>query len=137
MESSGFVAVRRSVARGWGFLRGSSGWRLGAAGVAASLLTVQLLLVAYAGLGSMRDAVLAHGAVQLDILPGTLDQRVQELNVELQNMPSVREVRYVPREQVFADERSRDASLVISSDLSQTFWSSQFFKRFPMAPGEW
>ena len=111
MESSGFVAVRRSVARGWGFLRGSSGWRLNAAGVAASLLTVQLLLVAYAGLGSMRDAVLAHGAVQLDILPGTLDQRVQELNVELQNMPSVREVRYVPREQVFADERSRDASL--------------------------
>ena len=92
-------------------MRGSSGWRLGALGVVTSLLTVQLLLVAHAGLGTMREAALEQGAVQLDILPGTLDQRVQELHVQLQSLPSVREVRYVPREQVFADERSRDASL--------------------------
>lgn len=111
MDSAGFVAVRRSIVRGWLFLRGSSGWRLGASGVVASLLTVQLLLVAHAGLGTMRDAALEQGAVHLDILPGTLDQRVQELHVQLQAIPSVRGVRYVPREQVFADERSRDASL--------------------------
>lgn len=111
MDSDPTAATYRGVQRAWSFLSGTKGWRLGALGVTASLLTVQLLLVALAGVRTMRDLVLEHGAVHVDLVPGTLDQRVQELHLQLQAIPSVRSVTYVPREQVFADEKARDASL--------------------------
>ncbi len=92
-------------------MKQASGWRLGALGVATSLLTVQLLLIALVGVRATQDAILDHGAVHLDVLPGTLDQRIQQLHVDLRAIPSVRDVTYLPREQVFAEEQSRDASL--------------------------
>ncbi len=111
MDSDPTAATYRGVRRAWNFLAETKGWRLGAVGVTASLLTVQLLLVALAGVGMMRDSVLEHGAVHVDLVPGTLDQRVQELYAQLKAIPSVRDVTYVPREQVFAEEKARDASL--------------------------
>lgn len=111
MDSDSTAATYRGIRRAWGFLSATKGWRLGAIGVIASLLTVQLLLVALAGVRMVRESVLEHGAVHVDIVQGTLDQRVQELLLQLEAIPSVRSVTYVPREQVFADEKARDASL--------------------------
>lgn len=132
MDSAGFVGVRRGFARGWGFLKAAKGWRLGALGVATSFLTVQLLLVTLSGVRTMQDSVLEHGSVHLDVLPGTLDQRVQELYAELQQLPSVRSVTYVPREQVFADERARDESL--GKFLEQYDLANPFSDTFVVVP---
>lgn len=128
------TAFRRSVARGWGFLQQVSGWRLGACGVTMSLLAVQLLLIALVGVRATQDAILEHGAVHLDVLPGTLDQRIQQLHVDLRAIPSVREVTYVPREQVFAEEQSRDASL--GEFLEQYGLANPFPDAFVVVPDD-
>ncbi len=112
MDSAGFIAFRRSVARGWGFLVHAGGWKLDAFGVALALLLVQLLLIALSGVRTVALTALERGAVHLDVVDGTSDQKVQELYAALNAMPSVRDVRYVTREQVFVEESARDPSLV-------------------------
>lgn len=132
MDSSSSTAVRRSIARAWGFLKQASGWRLGALGVVASLLTVQILFVTLVGVRTTHDAILSHGAVHLDVMPGTLDQRVQQLLVDLRAIQSVQDVRYVPREQAFLEEQSRDASL--SEFLEQYGLANPFPDAFVVVP---
>ena len=111
MDHARFIAVGRSIGRGWTFLLGTKGWRLSAVGVIAALLSVQILLITLAGARMTMAAALEKGTIRLDILPSTLDQRTQELYAALSALPSVRDVVYVPNEQVLADERSRDPSL--------------------------
>lgn len=110
MDREQFVAVRRSVARGWRFLRGSN---TGAdiLGVAAAFVSLQLLLVALSGVGTVGAAVLERGAVHVDIVADASDQRVQELYAALVRLPAAGEVTYVPRERVLESERERDADL--------------------------
>lgn len=111
MKSEQFVAVRRSAARGWLFLRQTGGWRLDAFGVALALLLVQLLLVTLSGVRSMGATMLERGALHLEVSAGTTDQRVQELYAALRGLPAVQSVTYVTREQVLVEEQARDASL--------------------------
>lgn len=111
MSNAGFVALSRSIGRGIAFLSRAGGWRIGALGLTASLVVVQLLVIAWAGVGTAGDMVLERSAVHLDIEPGASDARVQELYAEAGALPSIKDVAFVPREQVLADERSRDASL--------------------------
>lgn len=111
MDSASFVAARRGIGQGWSFLRGTAGWKLDAFGVALGLVLVQLLLVALAGVRTVAEGVLERGAVHVDIAAGTTGQRTQELYAEVRGLPAVREVTYVTKEQVFADELARDESL--------------------------
>lgn len=111
MESAGSVAFRRSIGRGWSFLRHSRGWRLDAVGVAASLASLQLLLGVSAGARMTGDDVLRAGSVRLEIAEGTLDQRVQELYAGLKALPSAADVQFVTAEGMLQDEAARDPSL--------------------------
>ncbi len=128
MDDAGFVAIRRSPGRGWQFLRRDATWRLDMVGVAASLLLLQLLLLTLVGTRVAGGYVLDQGAVHIDVQAGVSEQRVQELYAELRAVPVVRDVTYVPREQVFAEEKERDASLAdfmerygIENPFSDTF----------------
>jgi len=111
MDSAGFVAFGRSISRGWTFLVHAKGWKLGVLGVATSLLSLQLLLVTLAGARMAESAALERGVVHLDVEPGTLDQRVQELYAHLRSLPSVLEATYVTGEQILIEEQARDPSL--------------------------
>lgn len=111
MDSAGSVAFRRSLSRGWLFLRGTKGWRAAAVSVMVSMLLVQLLFVTLAGARVAANDVLERGAVHLDVEDGTLDQRVQELYAGLRALPTVLDVEYVTGERLLEEERSRDESL--------------------------
>lgn len=111
MDSTGSVAFRRSLARGWWFLRGAKGWKTAAVSVTASMLLLQLMFVTLAGARVAANDVLGRGAVHLDVEAGTLDQRVQELYAGLRALPTVLDVEYVTGEQLLEEERSRDESL--------------------------
>lgn len=111
MDEAGFVAFRRSIARGCAFLARSKGWKLGVAGLAASLLMLQLLLVTFAGARIAASAALERGAVHVEVSPGTPDQRVQELYAALRTLPSASRVTFVTGEKMLEEEGARDASL--------------------------
>lgn len=111
MDSAGSVAFRRSLSRGWWFLRGAKGWKMAAVSATASMVLTQLLLVTLAGAGVAANDVLERGAVHLDVEVGTLDQRVQELYAGLRALPTVLDVEYVTGEQLLEEERARDESL--------------------------
>lgn len=111
MDTQQGNALRRSAIRGWRFLLGDRSWTYESVALAASFMMLQLLLLSLAGAWSLSSAVLGRGAVHVDILPGSSDQRMLDVQVALQDVPGVAAARYVPREQVFLEEQARDASL--------------------------
>jgi cell division transport system permease protein len=133
MDNENTVAMGRAFRRGFAALSGVPAWKLHASGVVASLLTVQLLFVSFAAVKTVGEIALRQGAVHIDLVPGTLDQRIQELHVALRAIPSVKDVRYVPREQAFVDEKSRDAS--IGEFLEQYDLLNPFPDTFVVTPG--
>lgn len=109
-----------------------SGTGIDLLGVTAAFIVVQLLLVALSGVRSVESAVLSRGALRVDVVAGVGDQRVQELYATLRALPSVRAVTYVPREQVLARERARDAAL--ASFLEQYGIDNPFADTFEILP---
>lgn len=106
-----FAAVQRSIARGWQYVWAQRGWHGAAAGVVASVVLLQLILVTLSGVRIVERSVVERGIVRVDLLESAPDQRVQELYAALRASPGIRDAVYVPRERAFEDERHRDAAL--------------------------
>lgn len=128
MDGATFIAVRRSIARGWFVLREHRECRMDALGAAVALLLLQVLLVTLAGTWAMPAVLFARFPAHVEVIRGVSDQRVQELFASLRGLPYARDVAYLPREQVFLEERERDPSLAtflekydIDNPFSDTF----------------
>lgn len=122
------AAMQRGIGRGWRHLLHTKGWRMNAAGVAASFLLLQLLLIALPCMWHLSQTVLERSAVRVDIVAGTSDQNVQELYAALQRIPAASSVTLMPKEQVLLEEQERDPSLAeflastgIENPFSDTF----------------
>ena len=120
-----------------------SGWGSALASLSVLLLLVQVLTVGLIALANARTTVLASSTVQIDILPGSRDQDVQELYTSLTELSTVAAVEYIPKAKAYEQQglaasglanpftdhfsvsvRSLDAFSQLVTFLSQPHWKT-------------
>lgn len=103
---------RWAWSQGWSQLRRMGGGRAAIAGVAGCCLILQLLLLFFvSGEGSLR-MLRDRTALQLEVLPGATDQQISSLYAALRQHPSVEDVRYNTRQQIYEAQRESDPSFI-------------------------
>ena len=102
----------------WAWGRGSDWVRrmprkaTGIAGIAGLCLLLQALLLAYAGGQGVYRMLREKTALQFEILSTASDQDVSSLYAELSQHPSVADVRFTTREQVYEEQKQSDPEFI-------------------------